>query len=153
MEADFAVDGAPAPVPLRSAPALADGRFVVSGVPPRWKSLRLRIHRGPLYSEMDLGDAAGSLDLDLRLPATFRVGGIVIGAEDGRPLAGMAVRLEDRSARTDGLGRFEIPGLPASMAERPLPLLLVQGTGRRTLRRELPPMDRLDDLLLRVEPE
>jgi hypothetical protein len=153
VEAVFDPGGGAPPVALRAGPAGGDGRFSLAGAPAKWTSLRIRARRGPLAVEADLGDAPGPLSLDLRLPATFTAAGIVIAEEDGRPLPGMDVRMGERSARTDPLGRFSLGDIPAPPRGGETPALEISGAGRKTLRRALP-LDRgADDLLLRVERE
>jgi hypothetical protein len=152
VEAVFETGAGAAPLSLRSPPAGSDGRFVVPGAPEKWTSLRIRVRSGPLALEADLGDAPGPLDLSLALPSTFTVAGIVVSTEGGRPLPGMDVRLSGKETRTDDLGRFRFPDLPATMAGREPPVIEVSGRGRRTLRRPLSWEDGVDDLLLHLEP-
>jgi hypothetical protein len=153
VEAVFEVGGDAPPVTLSSPPAGADGRFSIAGGPADWTSLKVRARRGPFSVEADLAGAPSPLDLELRLPTTFAIGGIVIAAEDGRPLARMEVRLGDRSAVTDDFGRFQLGTLPAALLEHEAPSLEVLGAGRKTLRKAVPLDARADDLLLRVERE
>jgi len=153
VEAVFLTDAAAPPVTLAAPPAGPEGAFTVPGPPPKWISLKVRARRGPLAVEVDLDGAPGPLDLELRLPANFAVSGIVIAAEDGRPLGRMEVRLGERTAVTDAFGRFQLGELPASLAVREAPALEISGPGRKTLRRPLPLDARADDLLLRVERE
>jgi hypothetical protein len=151
VEAVFETGGGAPPVTLASAPVGADGRFSIEGGPASWTSLKVRARRGPLAVEADLDGAPGPLDMELRLPTTFAVGGLVLAAEDGRPLPRMEVRLGDRTAVTDDFGRFQLGTLPAALLEREAPEIEVQGAGRKPVRRALPLDARADDLLLRVE--
>lgn len=153
VEAVFETGGGAAPVTLSSAPVGADGRFSIEGGPASWTSLKVRARRGPLAVEADLDGAPGPLDMELRLPTTFAVGGLVLAAEDGRPLPRMEVRLGERTAVTDDFGRFQLGVVPASLLEREAPEIEVKGAGRKTVRRALPLDARADDLLLRVERE
>jgi hypothetical protein len=152
-EAVFETGDGAKPLSLRSPSVGADGRFTVAGAPAEWTSLRIRVRRGPLDIEADLGPGQGPVDLDLRLPGTFKVAGLVVASDGGRPLPGMTVRLGTLEALTDELGRFTFPDLPASMADRAPPVLEVSGKRRRPLRRAVPFEQSVDDLLLYVDPE
>jgi hypothetical protein len=145
--------GEDAPVLDLKTTAGPDGRFSLPQAPAKWTGLLLRARRGPLAVEADLRDARGPLDIDIRLPETFRAAGLVISEEEGRGLEGMVVRIGGLEARTDAFGRFAFPDLPAALAGGEPPEIEVTGAGRRPLRRALP-LDRgVDDLLLRVEAE
>jgi hypothetical protein len=136
--------------PRLPAPTGPDGRF---DLPPGVRVRALRASRGPLSVEVDLGGAAGPADLDLRLPAVFEAAGLVVAAEDGRPLEGMTVSVGDSKTRTDALGRFRLEGLPAALLKTPPVLLEAQGAGRKPVRHDLAVQTRADDLLLRAERE
>ena len=138
---------------LRGGPVGADGKFDLGAVPGERRRLRVRANLGPLSVEAEMDDASGSLDLDLRLPDSFIVGGMALSAEEGRPLGGIDVRLGDLATRTDALGRFAFHGIPASALAKPLPELELSGTGRKPLRRPLAADRALDDLLVRLERE
>ena len=138
---------------LRGGPVGADGRFDLGAVPGERRRLRVRAVRGPLSVEAEMDDARGSLELDLRLPDAFTVGGIALSAEEGRPLGGIEAKLGDLVMRTDALGRFAFHGIPASSLAKPLPDLELSGTGRKPLRRPLSADRALDDLLVRLERE
>ena len=74
------------------------------------------------------------------------------GGSKGIPRKNL-VRLGGREVRTDDLGRFSIPDLPASMADREPPILEVSGRGRKSVRRALPFEAGVDDLLFHLERE
>ncbi|MCK6482312.1 MAG: carboxypeptidase-like regulatory domain-containing protein [Planctomycetes bacterium] len=154
VEALFEIGEGRAPVNASAGPTGADGSFVLRGGPERWEGVLLRAVKGPRSVVADMGEVPGSaasgLALDLRLPATLEVGGIVIAAEDGRPLEGMTAAAAGQEARTDAMGRFRIEGIPAAA---PLPDLEVKGAGRRPLRIALEGRSSVDDLLLRAEGE
>jgi hypothetical protein len=134
---------------LKFGPTGADGSFqfewdasagtVVSAV---------RASRGHLHAFGPI--SPGSTGVILRLPATFRVSGRVMAAEDGRPLEGMDVKLGERAAKTDDRGRFAFGEVPGDAV---LPEIEVTGAGRKPLRRALPAEGGLDDLHLSVEGE
>lgn len=151
VEATFETGAGAKPVDLRSAPTSAEGRFEFPGAPEKWTSLRIRTRCGPLAIDADLADAPAPLDLNLGLPATFTVAGIVVSTEVGRPLPEMDVRLGYRKARTDDLGRFSFPDLPASMANIEAPVLEVSGKGRKTWKRPISWEDGVDDILVRLD--
>ncbi len=81
------------------------------------------------------------------------MGGLVVAAEDGRPLEGMEVGFGERRTRTDALGRFSLREVPASLLDGPIPALEAKGAGRRTQTRGLPGTGSPDDLLIRAEAE
>jgi hypothetical protein len=137
----------------RAGPTGADGRFAFPDLPARRTSLHLRARLGALAAEVDLADAPGALDVDLRLPSSATIAGMILAAEDGRPLAGMEVLLGDRSAKTDPLGRFALLDVPPALLEGEGAVLVVRGAGRRERRHPLGPHGTLDDLLLRVDRE
>jgi len=151
VEATFETGGGAKPQELRSAPTTAEGRFEFPGAPEKWTSLRIRTRSGPLAIDADLGAAPGPLDLNLGLPATFTVAGIVVSSEVGRPLPETDVRLGHRKARTDDLGRFSFPDLPAALANLEPPVLEVSCKGRKTWKRPISWEDGVDDILVRLE--
>ena len=153
VEASLEVEGEPQPRVLRAGPTGPDGRFSLGAVPGRRERLLIRVSKGPLSVEAGLSDAPGALDLDLRLPPSFHVGGIVVSAEEGRPLAGIEVRWGEIATRSDDLGRFAFRDVDAAVLAEPLPELELSGPGRRAVRRPLPRDRGLDDLLVRMEGE
>ena len=151
VEAEFAVEGNPKPLVLRSAPTGADGRFAVPEAPRHWTALRVRTRQGPLAIDADLGHEPGPLDAKLTLPGTFTVQGIVVRAEGGLPLVEADVRLGGRKTRTDERGRFTFTDLPAAIANFDPQVLEVSIKGRKTQSRTLPWDAGVDDILVRLE--
>jgi hypothetical protein len=151
VEAEFDIGRPAGPLVLRSPPTSADGGFVVPDAPKEWRSLRVRTKRGPFVIDADMGDAKPPLDIALRLSPTFVVSGLVVSAEMGHPLLDMDVRLGHRKTRTDELGRFRFPDLPAGLANLDAPVLEVTGKGRRAWKRDLSWQDPVDDLLVHME--
>lgn len=140
---------------VTSDPTDAAGAFRVEAPSGPWKGLLLRASRGPLSVSADLGESTGPgpVVMTLRLPASFTVGGIVLSAEDGRPLDDIRVRFGERETTTARGGRFTFQDLPAALLEEDLPAVSLSGEGRRSLERTLPASGGLDDLLLRMDPQ
>jgi len=95
-----------------------NGRFVIEGLAPGVYTLRAQFHGGPWRPALERqGVAAGSRDVDLRLPAPGCLTGRVLGP-DGASVPWVEVYAisehearEVRSTWTDGEGRFRIEGL------------------------------------------
>ncbi len=143
--------GGPLAMPLqRSTTTAADGSFEIPRPPLGMKIVGVRATLGHLTWEVTTTPFMGPAEFEILLADSYPVSGLAIAAEDGRPLEGMDVRLGERAARTDRLGRFSFPSVPAEEAPKEV---VVSGAGRKTLRRALPSEGGLDDLLLRVEGE
>lgn len=147
-------EGAPRRAPQEGV-VDGEGRMRVGALPPSWVSLRVEASLGPLRGEVTLDRETGGpvKEVELRLPGTFVLGGVVSAAEDGRPLEGMRVRLGEgvAGATTDRLGRFRVENLSASLLKGDLPPLTVTGEGRAPVTRTLSAADSLDDLLISME--
>jgi hypothetical protein len=130
-----------------------DGKFEIEARAGA-ATLRVRVARGPLVAaDTEVpGDAGRDIALTLRLPATFDATGIVVAAEDGRPLEGMRVAAGGVEAETDRLGRFRLEALTAPAAGTAIPFE-VSGAGRATVRRDVPADGAFDDLAFRVPAE
>jgi hypothetical protein len=140
------------PVVVTAGPSDGKGVFSADGLPSPWATISLHARKGPLRVSVDLdGPGTGEVLTTMRFPDSFDISGLVIGAEDGRPLEGMKVSVGKRWVLTDGKGRFRLEKFSASLLNGALPALKVSGEGRYVIRRPLDVDEALDDLLLSVE--
>ena len=92
----------------------ADGRGVLERVPAGearvWARAAGLAQRGAIVSP----DGRSTIDVELELPPGAAVTGVVLAAEDDRPLVDATVECHKRAVRTDGEGRFRLDGIHAS---------------------------------------